>query len=162
MPARSVVRRRLLANWASVVGASAVAASLAACALPDQRTFGAAAYLPPKAPPLPPTPPPPPWPGPAPLATIHFDNPSADYAGPLGKAVTAAVAAKPDVVFIVVGVAPSAGTPAAQQAAAADAATEAREVMQAIAGMGVPTERLLLAARTDPTITTQQVEVYVR
>ncbi len=157
MSGRNAVRRRLLAALAG-----AAAASLAGCALPDQRTFGAAPYLPPKAPPPPATPPPPPWPGPAPLAIIKFANPSADYAGPLGDAVKAAEASKPDVVFVVVGVAPATGTPAAQRAAAASAATAARAVMQAIARMGVPTERLLLAARTDPTVNTQQVEVYVR
>lgn len=142
--------------------AGAAAAALTGCALPDQRTFGAAPYLPPKAPPIPPAPPPPPWPGPAPLAIIRFANPSADYVGPLGDAVKAAEASKPDVVFIVVGVAPAAGTPAAQRAGAAGAATAAQAVLQAIARMGVPTDRLLLAARTDPTVTAQEVEVYVR
>ncbi|MGH7122344.1 MAG: hypothetical protein ACREFP_25690 [Acetobacteraceae bacterium] len=157
MAARNAVRRHLLQALAGTAGAW-----LAGCALPDQRTFGTAAYLPPLAPPTPARPPPPPWPGPAPLAIIRFDNLSADYAGPLGEAVKAAEARKPDVVFVVVGVAPASGTPAAQKAAAGSAATAAQEVMQSIARMGVPNDRLLLAARTDPTVKADQVEVYVR
>ncbi|MGH7050220.1 MAG: hypothetical protein ACREE5_06210, partial [Acetobacteraceae bacterium] len=121
-----------------------------------------AAYRPPVPPPTPAKPPPPPWPGPSPLVVIRFANLSADYAGPLGDAVRAAEERKPDVVFLVVGVAPAAGSPAAQATAAADAANAAVTVMQAIAGMGVPTERLLLGARTDPTVQGEQVEIYVR
>jgi len=138
------------------------AAALAGCALPDQRTFGAAPYLPPVPPKPALAPPPPPWPGPPPLAIIRFANPAADYSGPLGAAVRAAEARKPDVEFLVLGVAPAAGTPAAQAAAAAAAGNAARTVMQAIERMGVPSDRLLLAARTDPAVTEQEVEVYVR
>ncbi|MDA8050697.1 MAG: hypothetical protein M0002_11940 [Rhodospirillales bacterium] len=155
MHGHSGVRRRALA-------ALAVTAMLAGCQLPDQRTFGAAPDLPP-APPRPAAAKSPPaWPGPPPLATIQFANRSADYVGPLGAAVQAAEARKPDVVFMIVGVAPAGGSPAAQQAAAAGAAKAARAVMQAIERMGVPATRLLLAARTDPTVKAQQVEVYVR
>jgi ABC-type glycerol-3-phosphate transport system substrate-binding protein len=149
------LRRRALASLAG-------AAALTACALPDQRMFGAPPYRPPVPPTVAAKPAPPPWPGPPPLATIRFDNPAADYLAPLRQAVSAAEARKPDVVFAVVGVAPGSGTPAAQAAAAAAAADAARTVMQAIERMGVPSERLLLASRTDPTVKQQQVEVYVR
>lgn len=161
MSPRNAARRRALsalAHGAALAGAAA----LAACALPDQRTFGTAAYRPPIPPAPPVKPPPPPWPGPSPLVVIRFADLSADYAGPLGEAVRAAEARKPDVVFLVVGVAPAAGSPAAQRAAAAAAANAAITVMQAIAGMGVPTERLLLGARTDPRVKDEQVEIYVR
>ncbi|MGH7160683.1 MAG: hypothetical protein ACREFS_11465 [Acetobacteraceae bacterium] len=161
MPPRNAARRRALR--ALVHGAAlAGAAALGACALPDQRTFGTAAYRPPVPPPAPAKPPPPPWPGPSPLVVIRFANLSADYAGPLGDAVRAAEERKPDVAFLVVGVAPAAGSPAAQMTAAADAAKAAVTVTQAIARMGVPTERLLLGARTDPTVQAEQVEIYVR
>lgn len=161
MSRRIAARRRALralAHGAALAGAAA----LAGCALPDQRTFGAASYLPPVHPPPPAKPPPPPWPGPSPLVVIQFADLSADYAGPLEQAVRAAEARKPDVAFLVVGVAPAAGSPAAQRAAAAHAAKAAQTVMHAIAGMGVPTGRLLLAARTDPTVKAEQVEIYVR
>ncbi len=144
------------------LGALAGTAWLGGCALPDQRTFGAAAYRPPVPPKPPAAPKPPPWPGPPPLATIRFDSLSADYVDPLRKAIRAAEQVKPDVVFAVVGVAPATGAPASQAAAAAAAADAARSVMQAIERMGVPPERLLLAARTDPTTDHQLVEVYVR
>jgi len=156
MPVTS--RRGTFRAFAGLVGAS----MLAGCALPDQRTFGAARYLPPLPPPPVAAPPPPPWPGPPPLATIRFDNPSADYVDPLRQVIMAAEARKPDAVFAVVGVAPANGPPASQAEAAAAAANAARTVMQAIAGMGIPTERLLLATRTDPSAHEQLVEVYVR
>jgi hypothetical protein len=156
MPVTS--RRSLFAGVATMAGA----ALLAGCALPDQRTFGGAPYLPPVPPKPPAKPKPPPWPGPPPLATIRFDNPSADYLDPLRKAIAAAEAVKPDAQFAVVGVAPATGEPAAQEAAAAAAADAARTVMQAIERMGVPSERLLLATRTDPSTDEQLVEVYVR
>lgn len=136
---------------------------LGGCALPDQRTFGAARYLPPPVPKVAAAKPAPlPWPGPPPLVTIHFADLSADYAAPLQQAVHAAEVRKPGVVFTVVGVAPAAGAPAAQAQAAASAADAARTVMQAIEDIGVPSGRILLATRTDPTVKQQQVEVYVR
>lgn len=138
-------------------------AGLASCALPDQRTFGAAAYAPPPVPkPAPIKAPRSPWPSAEPLATIRFANASADYAEPLGAAVRAAEARKPDVIFTVVGVAPGGGTVDAQARAAAHAAASAETVMRAIEGMGVPSSRILLASRTDPTVRAEQVEVFVR
>jgi hypothetical protein len=157
-----VTSRRSLFAGVALAAAFAGAAALAGCALPDQRTFGAARYLPPKPPKPPAAPPPPPWPGPPPLATIRFDNPSADYVDPLRKAIAAAEAVKPDAQFAVVGVAPATGDPDAQAAAAAAAVDAAQAVMQAIERMGVPSERLLLATRTDPSTDEQLVEVYVR
>ncbi len=151
-------RRSVLSGVAALMGA----VLLDACALPDQRTFGAAAYRPPVPPKPPAKPPLPPWPGPPPLAIIRFDNPHADYVTPLRKAIMAAEAVKPDAEFAVVGVAPATGSPDAQQAAAQAAADAAQAVMQAIERMGVPFERLLLATRTDPTTDEQLVEVYVR
>lgn len=143
--------------------AGAALAGLSACTLPDQRTLGAAAYAPP---PVPRSArleaPRSPWPGAEPLATIRFASASADYAGPLGTAVRAAEARKPDVVFTVVGVAPGGGAVDAQARAAARAAASAETVMRAIEGMGVPSSRILLASRTDPTVHAEQVEVFVR
>ncbi len=156
MPVTS--RRGTFRAFAGFAGVSL----LTRCALPDQRTFGAPRYLPPVPPPPVAAPPPPPWPGPPPLATIRFDNPSANYVDPLRRAIMAAEARKPDAVFAVVGVAPANGPPASQEAAALAAADSARTVMRAIERMGVPTERLLLATRTDPTAHEQFVEVYVR
>lgn len=136
---------------------------LGGCALPDQRTFGAPRYLPPAVPKVAAVKPAPvPWPGPPPLVTIHFADLTAQYAAPLQQAVHAAEVRKPGVVFTVVGVAPAAGTPATQAAAAANAADAARTVMQTIEDIGVPSSRILLAIRTDPTVKQQQVEVYVR
>ncbi len=93
---------------------------------------------------------------------MRFANHTSDYVEPLRAAVHAAEARKPDVVFIVVGVGPGGGAVAAQATAAASAAQAARTVMRTIERMGVPSGRILLASRTDPTVAAQEVEVFVR
>ena len=144
-----MVRTRLLAALALVL-------SLAAgCTLIDQRTFNPQAGARPK-------PPPPAGPGPAlPLVTIDFGKPNPQYAAALHQAVADAIAIKPDVAFDVVTVVPGSGTPAEQVAAATGITADAREIARAINGSGVDDDRIHLEARSDPAVTSRQVQVFV-
>ncbi len=130
--------------------------TLAGCKLIDQNTF----WPPPKPPPPPPPAPPGP-PAPPPLVVIRFDHPGVAYADALRQAVTAARARKPDVRFAVVAVAPAAPTLAQQATGLARATAEARQVAEAIAAQGVPSEQIALSARAEPGVRFDEVRVLV-
>jgi len=97
-----------------------------------------------------------------PLATIAFTRPDIDFRQPLYNAVSAAVDREPGVAFDVIAIAPARGEPADQRRALAAARGNAERVAQSIAGMGVPADRVRLAARGDPGVAGNEVRVYVR
>ena len=126
----------------------------AGCTLVDQRTFNAHAGTRPK--------PPATGPGPAPaLVTVDFSKPNPQYAAALDQAVAEAVSRKPDVQFDVVTVVPGTGTPAQQVTAATGLTADAREIARAINRDGVDDDRIHLEARSDGSVTTRQVQVFV-
>lgn len=128
---------------------------LGGCTLVDQRTFNPQAGAHPKiAAPA----------GPAPavaLVTIDFGKPNPDYLAALHQAVGDAVGIKPDVEFDVVTVVPGSGTTEQQVAAATSITGDAREVARAINRDGVDDDRIHLEARSDPGVTSRQVQVFV-
>ncbi len=131
-------------------------ASLAGgCTLIDQRTFNPQAGMPPAIPaPV----------GPAvapPLITIDFAHPNPDYTVMVRQAVEQAVARKPDVQFDVTTVVPAVGTPADQAVAASALTADAREIARVISSDGVDDDRVHLAARAEPGLTSRQVRVFV-
>jgi hypothetical protein len=130
----------------------AVLGALPGCTLIDQTTFNPEAG---KRPAIPQPPPPPaplaPETGPSPLLSIRLPA-SADLRPEIAKAVAAARARKPDVVFEVVEITPSAGAGVGQDAA---------EVARLITAQGVPAARVQIAARPVPNAP-REVRVYVR
>lgn len=128
---------------------------LTGCTLIDQNTFNPNAGLAPVIPPAP-KPPPPPAPGPLPLLSVSPGANPADYAAALRKAVAAARARKPTVVFDVVEMQPP------DTAADAPLGAEALAVARSIVGEGVPPARVRLAARPDAAAPAREVRVYIR
>ncbi len=132
-----------------------LALSLSGCTLIDQNTFNPQAGAVPVIAAPPAVAVAPVLPGPPPLVVIGAADP-AEYGDALRKAVAAARARKPDVMFDVVEVQPA--------TAAGDAAIGARAagVARVIVAEGVAPGRVRLVARPDAGATVQVVRVYVR
>lgn len=128
---------------------------LSACKLIDQRTFAPAPEAPSATP--------------ArsvetrtPLLTIAPGTKLESYETLLRAAVRDAEARDPSVGFDVVSVVPGTGT-FAEQVKAADAdRTAAADVARALMGAGVPSDRINLGARPDPSVHNPDVRVYLR
>jgi glucose/arabinose dehydrogenase len=122
------------------------------CTLIDQRTFApspeAKAQTPAEQPKVPVDPR-------TALVTIDYTVASPDYAELLHYAVHAAEARDADVQYDVISVLKDTSDVAAGQ-------ERATGVMRAIMRDQVPAERIHLALRTDPSLTANQVRVYVR
>jgi hypothetical protein len=126
--------------------------SFTGCTLIDQRTFAPSPEA--KAQPAPQQPPVV-VDSRTPLVTIDYTVPSPDYGELLHAAVRAAEARDADVQYDVVSVMKDTSDVAAGQ----DRATG---VMRAIMRDRVPASRIHLAFRSDPTLASSQVRVYVR
>ncbi len=100
--------------------------------------------------------------GRAPLVVIRFDRPDVPFKQALYNAVSQALTQRPDATFDVVAVAPGSG--AASQVAVAQSKTKrhANDVVQALTDMGLPANRLVLSATTNPGAASNEVHVYVR
>lgn len=137
-------------------------ALLGGCALIDQTTFNPDAGKPPvvamRPPPAPVLPAPS---GPPALLTVRLGN-EAPFADELRDAVAAARARKRDVAFDVVAVAPVGGSPAEQAARAEAGGEEAARVAEVIVSEGIPSSRVRLGSRTEPSVLAREVRVYVR
>lgn len=114
--------------------------ALSGCTLIDQRFFDPEAGRQPvhPKPPIPPARPAPPLPGPPPLLSVRLPAPP-ELRADIARAVAAARARKPDVVFDVTEITP--GT---------QAGPEAVEVAAMIVRQGVPANRVNLSARPIP------------
>jgi len=122
------------------------------CTLIDQQTF---APSPEAKAQTPPTPPPIPVDTRTPLVTIDYTVPSPDYADLLHSAVRAAEARDANVQYDVIAV-------LKDPSEAADGQENAAGVMRAIMRDRVPSSRIHLGLRTDPSLANSQVRVYVR
>lgn len=95
-----------------------------------------------------------------PLVIIRFDDPGVDYEVPLYGAVSEALRRRPGAVFDLVAVTPSivsgAGLPDE------DALRNAEAVLRSLTAMGVPTERIFVAATASPLVGADEVHLYVR
>lgn len=145
-------------RWAAPLVALALL-GLGGCKLIDQTTFAPA---PPAAPVQSAPTPTPKVATHIPLLTIGPNTPVSGYQTLLGFAVHAAEQRDRDVRFDVTAVAPAGLPPARQTEETTAAEAEATRVMQAIAGTGVPADRILLRAVLDPAATQREVRVYVR
>jgi hypothetical protein len=125
--------------------------SFSGCTLIDQRTFAPSPEA--KAQPVPQAPVV--LDARTPLVTIDYTVPSPDYGELLHDAVRAAESRDADVQYDVVSVLKDTSEASAGQ-------ERATGVMRAIMRDRVPATRIHLALRTDPTLATSQVRVYVR
>lgn len=97
-----------------------------------------------------------------PLVVIRFDQPNVDYQQPLYTAVSRALERKPSATFTIQAVAPNAGS-AAQVALNNNASRQnAENVLRSLTNMGLPADRVSLAATTSPDVQANEVRVYVR
>jgi hypothetical protein len=100
--------------------------------------------------------------GSAPLVTIRFDKANTDYQQILYAALTQALQTRPGAAFSIVAVSPTRGTVTAVQLAQTAARHHAQEVLRSMTDMGVPASRLAVASQTDPSISSNEVRVFVR
>ena len=100
--------------------------------------------------------------GSAPLVTIRFDKPNVDYQQILYAALTQALQTRPGAAFSIVAVSPTKGTVTAVQLAQTAAQRHAQEVLRSMTDMGVPASRLAVASQTDPSVSSNEVRVFVR
>ncbi len=90
-----------------------------------------------------------------PLVVIRFDKPDVAYEPALYQALSQALQRRPDATFDLVAVAPAAGNPAA-------ARNDADAVFRSMTTMGLPAERIAMAAMSSPAAATPEVHIYVR
>ncbi len=91
------------------------------------------------------------------IVVIKFDDQDTDYAAGLFEAISSALEQKPSAAFEVVAVSPTGGASFANKAR-----ERASEILNKIAEMGVPAERLLLSSSNSSTAQAEEVHVYVR
>ncbi len=97
-----------------------------------------------------------------PLVVIRFDRPTVDYEQALFTAVSQALERRPNAAFDVVAVAPGAGNPAQVSLETNKARRNAEAVLRTLVNMGLPADRMSLAATSDPNVQVNEVHVYVR
>ncbi len=89
-----------------------------------------------------------------PLVVIRFDKADVAYEPALYQALSRALERRPDAVFDLVAVSPEGGNPAA-------ARSNADAVFQSMTNMGLPAERVAMAAMGSSKATTPEVHIYV-
>jgi hypothetical protein len=103
-----------------------------------------------------------PGPGDRPLVVIRFDQANVEYEQPLYTAVSRALERKPSATFTIQAVAPNAGS-AADVAVNTNASRQnAENVLRSLTNMGLPADRVSLAASMSPDIQSNEVRVFVR
>ena len=90
------------------------------------------------------------------IVVIKFDDQDTDYTRAF-EAISSALEQKPSAAFEVVAVSPTGGASFANKAR-----ERASEILNKIAEMGVPAERLLLSSSNSSTAQAEEVHVYVR
>jgi len=93
------------------------------------------------------------------LVVIRFDRANIDYQAILYSAVSQALERRPNAAFDVVAVAPAAGN---AQLNASRARRYAEEVFRSLINMGLPPDRVSLAATSSAQVQVDEVHVYVR
>lgn len=100
--------------------------------------------------------------GSSPLVTIRFDKAKVDYQQILYAALTQALQSRPSASFSIVAVSPTRGTVTAVQLAQTQAQRHAQDVLRSMTDMGVPAARLAVQSQTDPSVTANEVRVFIR
>lgn len=99
---------------------------------------------------------------PRPLMTIRFDKPDVNYQQPLYVAVNEAMGVYPDAQFELVAVAPGQGNAAKMAIENSRSRRNAEDVLRAMNQMGVPAEKVILSASSNPNSDTSEVQLYIR
>lgn len=94
-----------------------------------------------------------------PLVVIRFDRADVSYEPALYQAVSRALERRPDAVFDLVAVSPGSGT---QNISTGTARSNAERVLNSLAGMGLPSDRVMLSAMASPTAQSAEVHIYIR
>ena len=94
--------------------------------------------------------------------TIRFDKAKVDYQQILYAALTQALQSRPGASFSIVAVSPTRGTVTAVQLSPTQAQRYAQEVLRSMTDMGVPAARLAVQSQTDPSVTSNEVRVFIR
>jgi hypothetical protein len=89
------------------------------------------------------------------LVIIRFDKPDVAYEPALYQALSRALASRPDAIFDLVAVSPQGGNPASAQ-------QSAESVFQSMTNMGLPAERVAMAAMGSTSAINPEVHIYVR
>ena len=97
-----------------------------------------------------------------PLVVIRFDRPNVSYEQQLYQAVSRAVERRPNAVFDLVAVSPSAGGAGQSAMAAANARRSAEQVMRSLTDMGVSADRVRMSAMSSGGASSNEVHLYVR
>ncbi|MBT6094057.1 MAG: hypothetical protein HOH04_04195 [Rhodospirillaceae bacterium] len=97
-----------------------------------------------------------------PLVVIRFDRKDVPYQQALYNAVSRVLEKRPDAVFDLVAVAPSAGGQARVALNTNKARRQAETVLRSLIEMGLPPSRVAVAARTAATTRTNEVHLYIR
>jgi len=96
------------------------------------------------------------------LVVIRFVTDDVAYQDALYQAVSAALDRKPDAVFDLVAVAPSAGTSGEVAINSSKVKRHAEDVLRSLSEMGLPADRLTLSAITSAEVEVNEVRLYVR
>ena len=94
-----------------------------------------------------------------PLVVIRFDRQDVAYEPALYQAVSRALERRPDAVFDLVAVSPGSGN---QSLSSGSSRRNAEQVLGSLAGMGLPSDRVMLSAMASPTAQSAEVHIYVR
>lgn len=97
-----------------------------------------------------------------PLVVIRFDRPDVAYQQQLYQAVSKTLEQRPQAQFDLVAVAPGAGGAAEGALGQSQSRRYANQVMRSLTDMGLPANRVTLAATTNPGSATNEVHIYVR
>ena len=97
-----------------------------------------------------------------PLVVIRFDRKDVPYQQALYNAVSRVLEKRPDAVFDLVAVAPSAGGPARVALNSNKARRQAEAVLRTLIEMGLPPARVAVAAKASATTRTNEVHLYIR
>jgi len=97
-----------------------------------------------------------------PLVVIRFDRANVPYQQALYNAVSKVLERRPDAVFDLVAVAPSAGGPARVALNSNKARRSAESVLRSLIEMGLPPTRVAVSARTSGQARTNEVHLYLR
>ena len=91
------------------------------------------------------------------IVVIKFDDQDTDYAAGLFESISSALEQKPSAAFEVVAVSPT-----GQASFAAKARDRASEILNKIAEMGVPANRLSLSSSNSASAQAEEVHIYIR
>lgn len=97
-----------------------------------------------------------------PLVVIRFDRANVPYQQALYNAVSKVLERRPDAVFDLVAVAPTAGGPARESLNTGKSRRHAEDVLRSLTEMGLPPSRVAMSSRALASAKTNEVHLYLR